>query len=179
MTKKVYLSANELLKDSFLLARKVYDSEFFPDIIIALWRGGSPVGMAVHEFFTYMGKECYSSIVKTTSYTGIGECCEPVVENMDFLATKINEGTKVLIVDDVFDTGGTAAVMKKKLIPTMCELRFAMPYFKPQRNKTDFVPDFFVKEIDDWVVFPHELCGLTDDELIEKDEFFSKLCSKN
>ena len=76
MSNKIYLQANQLYNDSFALAKQIYDSGFVPDALIALWRGGSPVGIAVHEFFLYKGIKFYHTIVKTVSYTGINESRE-------------------------------------------------------------------------------------------------------
>ena len=45
-------------------------------------------------------------------------------------------------------------------------IRIACPYYKPQNNKTDIVPDYFVHESAEWLVFPHEISGLTPDEII-------------
>ncbi|MFT7532705.1 MAG: hypothetical protein ACI9FD_003738, partial [Gammaproteobacteria bacterium] len=36
---------------------------------------------------------------------------------------------------------------------------------KPNNNKTDRVPDFYLHETDHWLVFPHELKGLSDEEI--------------
>lgn len=47
MTGKIFLSSNELTKDSFRLAKKIYDSGWHPEVIVGLWRGGTPVGIAV------------------------------------------------------------------------------------------------------------------------------------
>ena len=41
----------------------------------------------------------------------------------------------------------------------------ATPYFKPAKNKTDRQPDYYVYETDEWLVFPHELHGLSTDEI--------------
>ena len=41
----------------------------------------------------------------------------------------------------------------------------ATPYFKPTKNKTNREPDFYLHETDQWLVFPHELDGLTIDEI--------------
>jgi hypothetical protein len=47
------------------------------------------------------------------------------------------------------------------------EIRVATPYFKPTKNKTDRTPDYFIHETDQWLVFPHELQGLSMDEIKE------------
>ncbi|GIR74626.1 MAG: hypothetical protein CM15mP76_13530 [Prochlorococcus sp.] len=49
------------------------------------------------------------------------------------------------------------------------EIKVATPYFKPEKNLTNNKPDFYIHETDKWLVFPHELEGLTIDE-IEKNK---------
>jgi hypothetical protein len=44
-------------------------------------------------------------------------------------------------------------------------IKVATPWYKPDRNTTDIIPDFFVHETDQWLVFPHELSGLSDEEI--------------
>ena len=53
MTEKFYIGAEDLLADSFRLARRVHQSGFEPTFIMALWRGGAPIGLAVQEYFAY------------------------------------------------------------------------------------------------------------------------------
>ena len=49
MSDKLYVSANDYLRDCFRLARMVLDSGWLPDDLIVLWRGGAPVGVSIHE----------------------------------------------------------------------------------------------------------------------------------
>ena len=45
------------------------------------------------------------------------------------------------------------------------EIRIATVYYKPTRNRSRLKPDFFVHETDRWLVFPHELQGLSEAEI--------------
>ena len=49
------------------------------------------------------------------------------------------------------------------LVPA--DTRIATVYYKPKRNRTSLTPDYFVHECDDWLVFPHEICGLSEQEI--------------
>ena len=178
MSDKVYLDANGLLADSFLLARKIYDSGFKPDCIIALWRGGTPVGVAVHEFLSYMGLKCRHTAVKTASYTGIETHGEVIIENLDFVLDSLAPGSKVLVVDDILDTGRTAMAVKRALARRTSAVRFAMVYYKPSRNENGLVPDYFIHLTDTWLVFPHEIIGLTEDEIAVKNASLHKLLAE-
>ena len=68
---KVYLDAQELLEDSFRLAKLVVDSGFRPTFMIAVWRGGVPMGIAVQEFLAFHGIQTDHIAIRTASYSGI------------------------------------------------------------------------------------------------------------
>jgi hypoxanthine phosphoribosyltransferase len=70
---KHYISAEELLQDSFLLAKKIFDFGYHPDHIIGIWRGGSPIAIAIHEYLDYMGIESEHHPVKISSYSDLGQ----------------------------------------------------------------------------------------------------------
>ncbi|MEL7539058.1 MAG: phosphoribosyltransferase family protein [Pseudomonadota bacterium] len=168
---KIVLSAQSLLDDSYRLAGRVLASGFKPTIIIAIWRGGAPVGMAVQEFVRYCGVNTDHIAIRTSSYTGVDQRRGQVrVMGLDYIINKVTPDHRLLIVDDVFDTGHTIAavlqaIRKQARGNTPREMRVAVPWFKPTRNQTDLTPDYFVHETDAWLVFPHELDALTPDEM--------------
>lgn len=173
---KIYLSANEYLQDSWRLARMVLDSDWVPDYILALWRGGAPVGMAIHEFFVYHGIKLRHQIIKCHSYTGLNTTHEVRFEHADEIFDGLPKGIKLLVVDDVFDSGMTARAVYERLAICDIDFKFATVYWKPGQNKTTLRPDFFVRETEDWIVFPHEMEGLTREEIKIKDpELFALL----
>ena len=77
-----------------------------------------------------------------------------------------------MIIDDVFDSGNTIKAVVEEIKRrargnTPDEIRTAVAWFKPSHNETDMVPDFFLRETDEWLVFPHELDALTPEEMAE------------
>ena len=169
MIAKTYLSAVDYQLESFKLGRMIIDSGWEPDDLIALWRGGAPVGVIVHEFLHYHGFRPRHRILKCHSYTGIKSRNPKVIfENADEIFNSITPGSKMLIIDDIFDTGNTAKAVIKKLEPYNLDVKFATVFWKPDQNQTDLKPDFFIVKTDKWIVFPHELDGLTPDEVKEK-----------
>lgn len=168
---KVFISAQDLLCDSFALARKVLESGFKPNFIIGVWRGGAPVGIAIQEFLDFVGIETDHIAIRTSSYIGVNQQSKIVrVHGLDYIIDNINADDKVLLVDDVFDSGRSIQAILKKLktktrrnMPS--DIRIACPWYKPSRNKTKLTPHFYVHETDDWLVFPHELKGLSGAEL--------------
>ena len=65
---KTYLSANQLLNDSFQLGTKIINSGFKPTFIVGIWRGGAPVGIAVQEILAYAGIQTDNIAIRTSSY---------------------------------------------------------------------------------------------------------------
>ena len=65
----------------------------------------------------------------------------------------------------------------ERLEPFGAEVRLATVYWKPNQNQTDIRPDFYVRETDAWIVFPHEMDGLTPDEVRVKDPVLYDLLS--
>ncbi|GLS25718.1 phosphoribosyltransferase [Marinibactrum halimedae] len=172
MTEKHYISSEQLLRDSFELGAKVLASGFRPKIIIALWRGGTPTGIAVQEFVDYYG-DCQSDhiAIRTSSYQGIGERSDNIqIHGLNYLLKNINYDDDLLIVDDVFDTGRTIdavinELQKKARKNCPKDIRVAVPYFKPTSNQTDRVPDYYIHTTDQWLKFPFSLEGLTMEEI--------------
>jgi len=167
---KIVLSAQDLLEDSFHLGLRVLESGFKPTLIIAIWRGGTPVGMAVQEIMSYCGLESDHIAIRTSSYVGVDERGSVAVHGLNYIIKKICHDDRVLIVDDVFDTGNTIAAVIHELTRrargnTPEDIRVAVPWYKPSRNETDIEPDYFMRETAEWLVFPHELDALTPDEL--------------
>ena len=167
---KTVLSASDLLKDSFRLGVEILESGYEPTMIIAIWRGGTPVGMAVQEVFAYCGVESDHIAIRTSSYVGVDQRGTVAVHGLNYIIKKIRHDDRVLIVDDVFDTGNTIKAVVEEIrqrarANAPDDIKVAVPWFKPTRNETDMVPDFYLRETAEWLVFPHELDALTPDEL--------------
>ena len=172
MVEKLYPEPQELLDDSNALGAKILESGFRPDVIIALWRGGTPIGIAVQEFLDYYGG-CNSDniAIRTSSYHGIGGRRDTVdIYGMSYLLKNMNKDHKVLIVDDIFDTGKTVKAVIDQLTEkarknTPKDIRIAVPYYKPSRNQIDREPDYVVHETSAWLKYPHSLEGLSVEEM--------------
>ncbi len=88
---KYYISADDLLLDSYKLGVKIFDSGFKPDFIVGVWRGGTPVGIAVQEVLEYLGSPSDHIAIRTSSYYGIGKQNKEVkVHGLDYIIQNIN-----------------------------------------------------------------------------------------
>ena len=180
---KLFIQADELLRDSFKLAWQVYESGYRPNYIIGVWRGGAPIGIAVQEFLDVLRVPSDHIAIRTSHYKGIDERDSQVqVYGLNYIIKQVESEDSLLIVDDVHDTG--ISIQKIILdLQTACkkntpEIKVATPYFKPMKNKTDRKPDFYLHETEKWLVFPHELEGLSMDEIIEFKPELSDLVKK-
>jgi hypoxanthine phosphoribosyltransferase len=167
---KHYITPQQLLADSFELAWQIFASGFRPSCIVGVWRGGTPVAIAVQELLQLLGVETDHIAIRTRSYRGIGQRQDRVqVDGLEYLTGHLGAGDALLLVDDVHDTGLSLAQIGDELRETLgrnCPtIRIAAPYFKPGNNQTDHSPDYFLHATDDWLVFPHELAGLSLAEL--------------
>lgn len=180
---KLFIKSSELLEDSFSLAWNVYESGYRPNYIIGVWRGGAPVGIAVQEFLDVLGVPSDHIAIRTSYYSGINETKDEVsVYGLNYVIRKLESEDSLLIVDDVYDTGLSVEQivtdLKKACKKNTPEIRVATPFYKPNKNKSGKVPDYFLHETDKWLVFPHELEGLTIDEIKENKPELKNLLSK-
>jgi hypoxanthine phosphoribosyltransferase len=172
MSEKLYLTGQSLLEDSYRLAEKVLLSGFRPTFMIAVWRGGAPMGIAVQEYLAYHGIETDNISIRTSSYAaGIDKQAKTVqVYGLNYLVKNIRHEDSLLIVDDVFDTGKSIEAIIDELgrrarLNTPHDIRVAVPYYKPERNKTERVPDYYIHETSSWLKYPHSLEGLSKEEI--------------
>lgn len=174
MPGKVFLTSSGLLKDSYRLGAKILESGFKPTFIVGIWRGGTPVGIAVQELLQYCGLKSDHIAIRTSSYRGMERGKAKVrVHGLNYVVKNINAEDSMLIIDDVHDTGLSIAEVIHQ-IKTRCrrnaprEIRTATVYYKPGKSKVDFKPDYCIHETDDWLVFPHELEGLSRQDILHR-----------
>jgi hypoxanthine phosphoribosyltransferase len=129
------------------LAERIYDDGFQPEIVLGIARGGLLVAGAI----------AYALGVKNTFtmnvefYTGVDERLDvpmilpPVPDLVD-----VGEA-RVLIADDVADTGQTLALVKEFLAGKVGETRVAVLYEKP---RSEVRCEYVWRRTDRWIVFP-------------------------
>ncbi|MFV8834077.1 phosphoribosyltransferase [Aquisalimonas sp.] len=171
MAEKHYITAQSLLEDSFRLGAQILNSGFRPTFMIAVWRGGAPIGIAVQEFLDYHGVHTDHIAVRTSSYHGIDQQSRSVrVHGLNYLVKHVTHDDDLLIVDDVFDTGRSVVAIIEELrqrarLNTPHDIRVAVPYYKPARNEVGWAPEYYLHETDAWLKYPHSLEGLTPEEI--------------
>lgn len=178
---KTYISAQDLLESSFKLAHDIYADGFRPQFIVGIWRGGTPIGIAVQEYFEYKGVSTDHISVRTSSYYGINKQSKKIkVHGLHYLIENANSRDGLLIVDDVFDSGRSVDALIKQIrkqsrLNTPSDIRVACTWYKPSMCAVDIKPDYYTHESDEWLVFPHELEGLTMDEIRDNKSDLKKI----
>ena len=167
---KLFIKSEDLIQDSFQLAMQVYEDGYRPNYIIGVWRGGAPVGIAVQEFLSVLGVKSDHVAIRTSYYTGIDSKKDSVqVYGLNYVIRKLESEDRLLIVDDVHDTGNSISQiitdLKKACKKNTPEIKIATPYYKPNKNESEYKPDYYLHETDQWLVFPHELEGLSLEEI--------------
>jgi len=174
---KHYVTETDLLHDAYRLGVKIADSGFRPTFIVGLWRGGSVVGIAVQECLQYLGFPTDHISIRT-SYRGLNTYQQMVdnpqeeirIHGTQYLLETVNQDDGLLIVDDVFSSGLTASAVVNRLQHRLKnnmpkQLRIAVPWYKPDNNRTDIKPDYYLHATEQWLVMPYELSGLTREEI--------------
>ncbi len=130
------------------LAARVRVSGYSPEVILGVSRGGWPPARVMSDLL----QNSNLANIKVEFYKDIGVRAEkpritqPVTSNV--------VGKRVLVVDDVSDTGHSLRVVVNHLRRNRVEdLRVCTLYLKP---KSVFRPDFFAKVTRKWVIFPWE-----------------------
>lgn len=130
------------------LAEKIRKSNYRPDLILGISRGGWPPARVISDFL----ENPNIANIKVEFYTDISKMSkEPIITQT--ISTPV-EGKSILLVDDVADTGKTLKLVYNKLIENNAkDIKVATLYYKP---KSIFKPDFFMMNTKAWVVFPWE-----------------------
>lgn len=174
---KLFIGAQDLLRDSFALGARIVASGFRPTFLVGIWRGGAPIGIAVQELLELHGVPTDHIAIRTSSYTGIDQQQKTVrVHGIDYLVSRLGAEDRLLLIDDVFDSGRSLEAVLDELarrcrrnLPE--QIRIATVYYKPSRNRSRLQPDYFVHETERWLVFPHELSGLAPEEIARHKAF--------
>lgn len=144
---KEVLTWEELGTASRELARQVVDSGFQPSIVIAIARGGMiPAGA-----MTYALGIKLTDAINVEFYTGVDRTLPDPILLAPMLDTNSIMNQKLLVVDDVADSGRTLSLVMQLLHGFGAEVRSAVLYAK---SSTIIPPDYVWKHTDDWIVFP-------------------------
>ena len=181
---KEFMHFDTVRDNAIKLAHKIYTDGFIPDVIYVSLRGGAYLGNIISEYFKIVHKGAhpvYYAAVVARSYSDVGKSGQVKVDGWTYSPDYLRVGDKVLLIDDIFDSGKTinhlAHVILEKGIPRH-DLKIAVHDYKHFYDKAEQLPiqpDYWCRKhdvsvTDDvyWIHYmSHELMGLKEKELEE------------
>ena len=182
--KKEFLPYETVRNNALKMAHRIYQDGFNPDIIYVSLRGGVYLGNVISEYFKivqHKTRPVYYAAMVARSYTGVSESDEVKVEGWTYPPDSLRTGDRILLVDDIFDSGKTinhlATMIMEKGIPRK-DLKVVVhdyKYFHDKAEQFPVQPDYWCRRHDlsvqdeaMWIHYSsHELIGLTREELEE------------
>ena len=131
------------------LAEKIRENGFKPDIIVGVSRGGWPPARVLSDLLDNPNL----ANVRAEFYLGVAETKgEPTLTQP---VSAPVAGKKVLIVDEIADTGKSLKLIKEHLAEkSAAEVKIVTVYYKPW---SIIMPDYYEEETSRWIVFPWEI----------------------
>ena len=180
---KDFLPYDVVRNNALKLSCEIHRSGFVPDIIYVLLRGGAYIGNVISEYFKIIRRNdrpVFYAAVVARSYLDIRQHDRVMVDGWTYGPEYLRHGDRVLLVDDIFDSGRTinhlAEIILEKGIPRD-DLKIAVHDYKVFPEGTGALPvkpDFFCRrheiaspDDDLWIHYmSHELVGLKADEIV-------------
>ena len=140
---------NQIYEMLLCQAQKIKTQNYKPDLIVAIARGGVVPARILSDLLETPSLSC----IQIEFYTNINQTLqEPILKQT--LTTNVT-GKKILLIDDISDTGKSLKLAKTHLQHQgAIEIKTATLYEKPQSITT---PDFYEKQTTNWVVFPWDI----------------------
>lgn len=182
--RKEFLPFDAVRNDALKLAHKIYSDGFVPDVIYCSLRGGAYMANVISEYYKLARKDhhpvLYAALV-ARSYSDIQMHEKVYVDGWTYAPEYLRPGDKVMLVDDIFDSGRTVnslvEILLHRGIPRH-HIKIVVhdyKYFSFHQTQPPISPDYWSRKIeiakpedDVWIHYmSHELVGLTHDELEE------------
>jgi hypoxanthine phosphoribosyltransferase len=182
--KKEFLQFDTVRNNAIKLAFRIYTNGFYPDVIYVLLRGGAYMGNVISEYFKLVHKgdrPVYYAAVVARSYVDVAKAAKVRIDGWTYPPEKLRAGHKVLLVDDIFDTGRTINHLAKVILDNgvqRADLKIAVhdyKHFIDKPGQLPIQPDYWCRKHDisvndegSWIHYmSHELVGLSQSEISE------------
>ena len=189
---KEFLPYDKVRNNALKLAHKIYTEGFIPDVIYVSLRGGAYMANVISEYFKLRRKNVrpvlFAAVV-ARSYTDVQEYSKVMVDGWTYSPKYLRNGDKILLVDDIFDTGNTinslVNILLERGVPRS-DIKVAVhdyKYFPNKEEQHPNQPDYWCRkfeinspEEDRWIHYmSHELVGLSKKEDPELKEILDPL----
>ncbi|MCF7945262.1 MAG: phosphoribosyltransferase [Spirochaetia bacterium] len=181
---KEFLSPEFIRNNALKMAYEIHTRDgFVPDIIYTSLRGGAYLANVFSEYFKIIKHDkerpvLYAAVV-ARSYSDIRSQTQVMIDGWTYDPKHLRPGDKVLLVDDIFDTGQTVNYLADVIMANGIDrkdLKIAVHDYKVAKYKGEllpFQPDYYSRkhvletpEDDVWIHYlNHEFVGLTNEEI--------------
>ncbi len=187
---KEFVPYDMIRNNAIKMAYRIYRDGFIPDIIYVSLRGGAYMGNVISEYFKFITDEArpvfYAAVV-ARSYTDVSTQEEIKIDGWTYSPDLLKGGEKVLLVDDVYDSGRTVNYLTEELLRRGLkrdDIKVVVHDYKVRHYLPDTLPihpDYYCRKIEvptaedeTWIHYmSHELVGLTaveaQEHYIDKD----------
>ena len=184
---KEFLPYDKVRNNALKLAAQIYRDGFIPDVIYCSLRGGAYMANIISEYFKILSKAkhfhpvLYAGVV-ARSYSDVAKHTKVFIDGWTYPPENLRPGDKILLVDDIFDSGRTINCLVETLINSRGLPREDIKvvvhdykYFTYQKEQLPIQPDYYCRKFEinspdenRWIYYmSNELVGLTKDELNE------------
>jgi len=145
---KRHLSWEEIQSLVDLLIRRHLTEQY--DVMLVITRGGMVPACLISEKIDLRN----ILVAAVVYYTGVDRTLDKPIF-LQFPSDTLLDGKKVLVVDDVWDSGRTIMAVKERLAIVNCEFKTLVLHYKPGRSRYQHDrPDFYAETSEEWLVYP-------------------------
>ena len=184
---KEFLEYDTVRNNALKLANKIYKDGFIPDVIYCSLRGGAYMANIISEYFKIIAKVnkfhpvLYAGVV-ARSYSDVAQHTKVFIDGWTYPPENLRPGDKILLVDDIFDSGRTINCLVETLMNSRGMPREDIKvvvhdykYFTYYNEQLPIQPDYYCRKFEinspeenRWIHYmSHELVGLSKKELEE------------
>ena len=184
---KEFLEYDTVRNNALKLAHKIYKDDFIPDVIYCSLRGGAYMANIISEYFKILSKVnkfhpvLYAGVV-ARSYSDVAQHTKVFIDGWTYPPENLRPGDKILLVDDIFDSGRTINCLVETLMNSRGMPREDIKvvvhdykYFTYYKEQLPIQPDYYCRKFEinspeenRWIHYmSHELVGLSKKELEE------------
>lgn len=145
---KRYLSWEEIQRLVDYLIREHLTDQY--DAMLVITRGGMVPGCLISEKLNLRN----ILVAAVVYYTDVDRTLDKPIF-LQFPSDTLLDGKRLLVVDDVWDSGRTVVAVKERLNVVNCYYKVAVLHYKPTRSRYhEDGPDFYGETTADWLVYP-------------------------
>lgn len=184
---KEFLPYETVRNDALKIAHKIFQDGFIPDVIYASLRGGAYMANVISEYFKILASKekfhpvLYAGVV-ARSYSDVANHTKVFIDGWTYPPENLRPGDKILLIDDIFDSGRTINCLVETLMNTRGIPREDIKvvvhdykYFTYFKEQLPIQPDYYCRKFEiktpeenRWIHYlSHELVGLSKEELQE------------